>query len=82
MFVRSMPRFRDQSAIIFFKDCLNVSLHGDASGTFFVVPMKVDAGVLIYFPVIGDDAVLFESDKEMFGVAFLHIINAKIIDYE
>ena len=82
VFVRSVPRFRDQSVIIFFKDCLNVPLHGDVSGRLFVIPMKVDAGVLISFPVIGDDAVLSESDKEVFGVAFLHILNAKIIDYE
>ena len=48
----------------------------------FVVPLKVDAVVIIYFPVSGDGIVLFKSDEEVFGVAFLHILNAKIIYYK
>ena len=35
---------------------------------FFVVPVKVDAGVNISFPVSGYDVVLFEIGKEVFGM--------------
>ena len=48
----------------------------------FVFPVNVDTSVVGYFPVSGDGIVLFESGKEMFGVAFLHILNSKTIDYE
>ena len=33
-----------------------------------LVPVKVNAGVLISFPVSGDGVVLFESGEEVFGV--------------
>ena len=55
---------------------MDVPFHGEAEGTFFVVPLKVDAGVLISFPVRGNSAVLLESGEEVFDVAFLHILNA------
>ena len=48
----------------------------------FVFPVEVNYGILISFSVSGDGAVFFKSGKEMFGVAFLHILNAKIIYYE
>ena len=48
----------------------------------FIVPVKVNAVVLSSFPVSGDGVVLFESGDEVFGVAFLHILNAKIIYYK
>ena len=47
-----------------------------------VVPVKFDAVVIIYFPASGAGVVLFESGEEVFGVAFLHIINAKTIYYK
>ena len=43
---------------------------------FFVVPLKVDTSILSTFPFSGDGVVLFESGKEVFGVALLHILNA------
>ena len=82
MFVGSVLSFKGQRVIILLKDCLYVTLHGEVAGTLFVVPVKVDSVVLIYFPISGDSVVLFDIGKEVFGGAFLHILNAKIIDYE
>ena len=48
----------------------------------FVVPVKVYAGVIIYFPFSGGGVVLFESGKEVFVVELFHVLNAKIIDCE
>ena len=48
----------------------------------FVVPVNVNTGVLGSFLVSGDGIVLFESGKEVLGVAFFHILNAKIICYK
>ena len=45
----------------------------------FIVPVKVNAVVLSSFPVSGDGVVIFKSDKEVFGVAFLHILNSKTL---
>ena len=61
--------------VVLLEDCLDVTFHGDAAGTLVVVPLKVDAGVLLSLPVSGDSLVLFESGEEVFGVAFLHILN-------
>ena len=61
---------------------MDVALHGEAAGALFVVPMKVNIGVPISFPVSGDGEVLFESGKELFGLEFLHILNSEIIDYK
>ena len=47
----------------------------------FLVPLKFDAGVLPAFPVGGDDVVLFKEISKVFGLAFLDIIDAKIIHY-
>ena len=47
-----------------------------------VVPVKVNDCVLLYLPVIDDGVVLFKSGEEVFGVAFLHIFNTKIIYYQ
>ena len=82
MFVGSVSRFRGQRVIILLEDCLDITPHVEAAGTLFVVPVKVDAGVLISFPVSGEGLVLFESGKEVLGVAFFHILNAKIICYK
>ena len=58
---------------------MDVTFHGEAAVMLVVGPVKVDAGILISFPVSGDGVVLFESGEEVFGVAFLHILNTKII---
>ena len=47
---------------------MDVALHGEAAGALFVVPVKVNIGVPISFPVSGDSVVLFESGEEVFGV--------------
>ena len=62
--------------ILLLGDCLDVPFHGEAKGTLFAVPVKVNTGVLLYFPVSGNSVVLFEIREEVFGVEFLHIINA------
>ena len=65
--------------IILLKDFLDVILHKEAAGTLFVLTVKVGDGILISFPVSGDGVVIFKSDKEVFGVAFLHILNSKTL---
>ena len=82
VFVGSVRIFRGQRVIIVFKNCLGLPLCGEATGTLFLVSVNVNAGALISFPVSGDGVVLFESGKEVFGVEFLHTINAEITDYE
>ena len=82
VFMRSILSFRGQRVIIIFKVLLDVTFHGEAAGTLFVVPVKVYAGVIIYFPFSGDGVVLFESGKEVFVVELFHVLNAKIIDCE
>ena len=79
VFVGSVLRFRGKSVIILLGDCLDVTLHGYTTGALFVLPVEVDSVGIISFPISGDVVALFESGEEVFGVAFLHIINTKII---
>ena len=74
-------RFGGQRVIVRLEDCLGVTFHGEAAGTFVVVPVKVNADILLYLPVSGDGLFLFEIREEVFDVAFLHILNTKIIYY-
>ena len=61
---------------------MDVPFHGEAVGMLFVVPVNVDTVILGSFPVRGDGVVIFESGEKVFGVAFLHILNSEIVDYE
>ena len=56
-------RFGGQRVIILLEECLDVTLNIEAEGTLVVVPVKVNASVIIYFPVSGDGVVLFESER-------------------
>ena len=74
-------RFGRQRLVILIEDLLDVPFHGEAAGALLVVPVKVDTVVLLSFPVSGDGVLLFQSVEEVFGGAFLHILNSEIIYY-
>ena len=46
-----------------------------------IVPLKVDAKIFPTFLVGVDGGVLFEDRSKMLGIAFLYILDAKIIYY-
>ena len=79
--VGKVLRFGGQRVIIIIEEFLDVPFHGEAEIVLLVVPVKFYAVILLSFPVSGDGVVLFQSKEEVFSVAFLHIINAKIIYY-
>ena len=58
--------------ILLLEDCLDVTFHGEEECALLIVPVKVDAGIFLSFPVSGDGVVLFQRGEEVFGVAFLH----------
>ena len=75
-------RFGGQRLVVLLlEDRLGVPFNREAAGVLLVVPVKVNTGVLLYCPVSGDSAVLFHSREEVFGVAFLHMINDEIVYY-
>ena len=81
MHVGRVLRFGGQRLVILIEECVDVTFHGEAVVTLFVVPVKVNVGVLLYFPVSGDGVVLLKSGEEVFGVAFLPIRDDEIIYY-
>ena len=58
---------------------MDAPFHREATGALLVVPVKVDIGILLAFPVSGENVVLLQSGDEVFGLLFLHILNAKIM---
>ena len=73
--------FWGKRVVLLIEDCLDLPVHVEAEGAVLVVSVNVDTGVLFPFPVSGDGTVLFQIREEVFGVAFLHILNTKIIYY-
>ena len=67
---------------VIFEYCADVDLHVVATGTVFIIPVKVGAGVLHSVPFSGDGVVLFKDKVKVFGVEFLNILDAKIIYYK
>ena len=68
--------FGGQMVVVLLEDCLYVPYNGYSACLLLVVPLKVDTGGLISFPVSGDGVVLFQRGEEVFGVAFLYILNS------
>ena len=58
---------------------MDVPFHREATCALLVVPVKVDTVILLAFPVSGDNVVLLQSGEEVFGLSFLHILNAEIM---
>ena len=58
----------------------NVVFHCEAAGEIGVVPLKVDAGVQVSFPVLSDLIVLFQDCSEVDGVALANVFDAKIVN--
>ena len=59
----------------------DVVLHGDLSGTVFVVPLKINICIFLLLPVDSDHVVFLKCGEETLRVFFAHIFDAKIIDY-
>ena len=74
-------KFGEQRVVVIIEDFLGVTFHGEAEGELLVVTVKVNTSLLISFPFSGYGEVLFQSREGVFGVVFLHILNAKIIYY-
>ena len=81
MLAGRLLRFGGQRVVVLLDECLDVPFHREEAGALLVVPVKVNTGILLFFPVSADNVMIFQSGEEMFHVAFLHILNAKIIYY-
>ena len=68
-------RFGGKRMVVLLEYCLGVPFHGEAAGLLLLVPVKVDTGVLLSFPISGDGVVLFRSREELCDVVFLQILN-------
>ena len=61
-------------------EVFDVVIHCEAAGTIDVVPITVDAGVQVSFPVFSYLEVLFHDYFEVDGVALANVLNTKIVD--
>ena len=61
-------------------EVFNVILDGQATGAVCVVPGEVDAGESGAGPVLGELMVLEEDVVKVVGMAFVDVLDAKVID--
>ena len=66
----------------FEENILDVVLDGEAASALVVVPLKIDAGVTCFCPILGDFIVFDEDITKVVGVAFANVFDAKIIHYK
>ena len=62
------------------KEVFYVILDGQATGAFGVVPGKIDAVEAGAGPVLGDFVMLEEGVMQVFGVAFVDLFYAKVVN--
>ena len=58
----------------------DVVIHCEVAGAIGVVPIKVDAGVQVSFPVFSYLVVLFQDCCEVDGMELANVLDAKIVD--
>ena len=68
--------FGGKRVAVIFEYCVDVAFHGEAVCTVFVIPVKVDAGIISDFLVGVGGVVILKDRAKMFGVAFLDILYA------
>ena len=68
--------------IKFDSEICNVIFHGETTGAdgTCVVPFEVNAGVQVSLPVFCDFVVLLKDTFQMEGVAFAHVLDAKVVN--
>ena len=64
----------------FKEEVFNIILDGQATGAVFVVLDEVDAGESGSRPVLGGFIVLKEDVAKVTGVAFVDVLDAKVVD--
>ena len=62
------------------KELPDVVLHVESAGTGFIVPLEINAGIFISFPVSSDRVVLLKCGEEVWCMLFADIFDAKIIN--
>ena len=74
--------FLGDGMIILEEDCCDVFIHGEATGSFLVVPDEVDSGVEIAIPVFGEIVVLLDGVPKVDGMLFANVFNPEVVHYE
>ena len=62
------------------KNFPDVFLHGESTGTGFLVPLEINVCVFLPLPFVSELVVFLKCEEEMLCVFFAHIFDAKIID--
>ena len=62
------------------KEVFDVIFDGQATGAFGVVPADIDAGEAGADPVLGDLVMLEEGVAKVFGMAFVDVFYAKVVN--
>ena len=62
--------------------CFDVSWHGDAQISVYVVTLECEAKVFLSVPVLGDLVILPEGFEQVIGVCLPCVLDPKIIDDE
>ncbi len=65
--------------VVLYEEVLDVSCHMWAACTFGVVPVQVDSGKFLSCPVCGDIVVCEQCLEEMICMAFIGVLDAKVI---
>ena len=62
------------------KELPDIVLHGESAGTRFVVPLEINACVILPLPVGSDCVVFLKCGEEMLCMLFADIFDVKIVD--
>ena len=68
--------------IVFESQCLDVVVHAETARPEGIVPCEIDAGKFSACPIGGDCVGLLKGRKQMVGMAFTLILDAKVVDYQ
>ena len=75
-------RFPGDWVTPFEEKILDVVLDGEAASGIFLVPLKIDAGLAIACPILGDFTVFKEDVTKVVGMEFANVFGTEIVHYK